>query len=213
MTRKAPRLFIVFISAAITACGASPREVQVGEGIISRMDPVDAAVQQDCARHGPGRVILGLSVGPGGKIDRARLLDNTGSRDLGFCVMAACVKAQFPKARPFEFTYSFDPRVASRRGLKVSGPVAVQVAWQVINVNSRDVDNCMASHGAPGQSGSLTAQFSIQGTGAVRGARVTESDLGNDALERCVVEAIRSWRFPEPRNKGVADVRFWGQAC
>lgn len=48
----------------------------------------------------------------------------------------------------------------------------------------------------PGLKGGVTVQWNIDPSGAVSGASVASSSLGNLRVEGCVVRQVRSWRFP-----------------
>lgn len=204
MIRLAASILLIFAAG----CGSSPRIARVDDGIISSMIPVEEEMRQRCARHGGGRVTLRLEVGNTGRIDRATLLQNTGERRLGFCAMAACARARFEPGPPFEFIYTFEPAVTTRRAMKVEGGLAPDVVWQGVNARAARIDECMEAHGAAGQRGEIAVRFSIQGTGAVRGARVLRSTLGNDSLERCVLERVSSLVFPAPEGDGNVDVSY-----
>lgn len=60
----------------------------------------------------------------------------------------------------------------------------------------------------PSLEGKVTVAWTIDGTGSVSVAQIAESGLKNDAVERCIVDRVRSWRFPEPAGGGEVAITF-----
>lgn len=56
--------------------------------------------------------------------------------------------------------------------------------------------------------GKVVVRFVVNPRGAVRSARPQRSTLGNRAVERCIVAAVRRWRFPRPRGGGIVIVTY-----
>jgi TonB family protein len=56
--------------------------------------------------------------------------------------------------------------------------------------------------------GKVAVLFTIDSTGAVSEAKVSESSLGNRATEQCMLSRIQRWKFPEPEGGGVVTVAF-----
>ena len=50
--------------------------------------------------------------------------------------------------------------------------------------------------------------WTIDPTGGVSEANVSESSIGNANVESCIVQRIRRWKFPEPSGGGVVNVTF-----
>lgn len=59
-----------------------------------------------------------------------------------------------------------------------------------------------------GLTGRLAVQFSVMPDGSVRTATVASSTLGNEAVEACVVAAVRRWQFPGVLDRGEAIVTY-----
>ncbi len=60
----------------------------------------------------------------------------------------------------------------------------------------------------PNLRGRVGVRFTIIPTGAVADARVQESDLGSEVVERCVVQVMSTLKFPKPRGGGVVVVSY-----
>ncbi|MCX7674839.1 MAG: TonB family protein, partial [Bdellovibrionaceae bacterium] len=57
----------------------------------------------------------------------------------------------------------------------------------------------------PGLAGRVTVDFVIGGNGLVKSARVSSSTLNDSSVENCIVQRLRSWKFPVP--DGGVDVQ------
>lgn len=60
----------------------------------------------------------------------------------------------------------------------------------------------------PSLAGKVTVAWTIDGTGAVSIAQVAESGLKNDAVEQCIVDRVRAWKFPEPQGGQEVAITF-----
>lgn len=60
----------------------------------------------------------------------------------------------------------------------------------------------------PELAGKVTVAWTIDGTGNVSVAAIAESGLKSDAVERCIVDRVRAWRFPEPPGGGEVAITF-----
>jgi TonB family protein len=60
----------------------------------------------------------------------------------------------------------------------------------------------------PSLSGKVSVAWTIDSAGAVPEANVSESSIGSPAVEKCMTDRIRRWKFPEPRGGGTVDVTF-----
>jgi TonB family protein len=59
----------------------------------------------------------------------------------------------------------------------------------------------------PNLSGKVTVSFTIDPTGAVSDADISQSTLGDAALEQCMLARVRTWKFPEPKG-GVCVIHY-----
>lgn len=56
--------------------------------------------------------------------------------------------------------------------------------------------------------GKMTLAFSIMPNGTTAEARVSNSSLGDSALEQCIATKMARWKFPQPKDGGVVDVAY-----
>jgi TonB family protein len=89
----------------------------------------------------------------------------------------------------------------------VSGLLAPAAVRRVVEAGLATVDRCATGGGPPGdRGGRLTLRFVIGGSGRVLAVEVTASADRDAAVERCLVQAVRAWRFPAPEGGGIVRV-------
>ena len=76
---------------------------------------------------------------------------------------------------------------------------------QLIQEQHRSVRSCYESQlkRTPKLEGSIDVRFKITHWGRVGRTKVTDNKLSNRRVRRCVVKAIRKWRFPFTQKGGV----------
>ncbi|MEO1335084.1 MAG: AgmX/PglI C-terminal domain-containing protein, partial [Myxococcota bacterium] len=60
----------------------------------------------------------------------------------------------------------------------------------------------------PGLFGKVSTLFVISAEGGVNQAKVEQTTLKNEKVERCVLSKIRTWKFPKPRGGGIVVVKY-----
>lgn len=92
----------------------------------------------------------------------------------------------------------------------VMGSLDPELIRQVIHRNRGQIRHCYESQLAqfPKLSGSVTVKFVIAASGTVASSQVAKSDLGNNELEACVTDRVRTWLFPKPKGGGVVVVTY-----
>lgn len=60
----------------------------------------------------------------------------------------------------------------------------------------------------PTLAGRVEVQFTISAQGEVIAAVVAKSTMNHPVLERCVVAAVRRWKFPKPLGGGIVIVSY-----
>ena len=70
----------------------------------------------------------------------------------------------------------------------------------------RCYDQALPTH--PGLAGKTSIQWMVGEKGQVVSVERLYSTHGASTLDACIVELIRSWRFPEPRGGGIAVVTY-----
>jgi TonB family protein len=76
--------------------------------------------------------------------------------------------------------------------------------------HSNELKNCyelelQKDHGLTGR---VAVQFSVMPDGSVGKAAVSSSTLGNQAVEACMVAAVRRWQFPAMPDRDEAIVTY-----
>lgn len=90
------------------------------------------------------------------------------------------------------------------------GALDKDVIRRVVRAHLSEVRACYEAGLAkdPTIKGRVSIQFTIAPTGAVAGAVVHESEMGDAQVGRCIAGAVESWRFPEPEGGGNVTVTY-----
>ncbi|MFW2389375.1 MAG: TonB family protein [Polyangiales bacterium] len=101
------------------------------------------------------------------------------------------------------------PQVRSG-GAEVRGSLSKEVIRRVVRRHINEVKFCYEQqlNARPDLSGRVTTRFLISPTGSVQSAMVASSSLRNEAVESCIVRAVRRWTFPAPDGGGVVVVNY-----
>jgi TonB family protein len=101
------------------------------------------------------------------------------------------------------------PQVRSG-GAEVRGSLSKEVIRRVVRRHINEVKFCYEQqlNARPDLSGRVTTRFVISPTGSVQSAMVANSSLRNEAVESCIVRAVRRWTFPAPDGGGVVVVNY-----
>lgn len=80
----------------------------------------------------------------------------------------------------------------------------------VIKANLAQIKACYERNlqGNRGIQGRVATQWVIGSDGRVRSSDVVNSTLGHSPTETCIVQAIRRWKFPFPRNGSTVNVNY-----
>jgi TonB family protein len=92
----------------------------------------------------------------------------------------------------------------------VIGGLDKDVIAKVIRRHQNEIKYCYESelNKNPSLAGKVAVAFTIDPTGAVSEATVTETTLNNSTAENCMLSRIRRWKFPEPKGGGVVAVTY-----
>jgi TonB family protein len=98
--------------------------------------------------------------------------------------------------------------IQEKRGIGVA--LDKSVIAKVIRRHWNEIKYCYETglNQDPHLAGKVAVAFTINGTGAVSAADVSESSLGNRKVEECMTTDIKRWRFPEPRGGGQVFVTY-----
>ncbi len=92
----------------------------------------------------------------------------------------------------------------------VKGSLSKDVIRRVVRRHLNEVKFCYEKQLSkrPDLTGRVTVRFIISGNGAVQGAAVDETSLGDPIVEQCIAQAVRRWSFPSPEDGGIVIVRY-----
>jgi len=92
----------------------------------------------------------------------------------------------------------------------IVGGLDREVIMKVIKRHQNEIKFCYEAElqKNPALAGKIAVAWTIDPAGLVSEASVSESSMGNEAVEGCVLERIRRWKFPEPAAGGVVAVTF-----
>jgi TonB family protein len=95
-------------------------------------------------------------------------------------------------------------------GAEVRGSLSKEVIRRVVHRHINEVKFCYEQqlNARPDLQGRVTTKFVISPTGSVQSAMVDSSTLRNEAVESCIVRAVRRWTFPAPDGGGVVVVNY-----
>ncbi|MBL9038737.1 MAG: AgmX/PglI C-terminal domain-containing protein [Archangium sp.] len=93
---------------------------------------------------------------------------------------------------------------------KVVGGLDKDVIMKVIKRHQNEIKFCYEQElqKNPTLAGKVAVAWTIDPSGAVSEANVSESSMANTNVESCIAQRIRRWKFPEPAGGGVVNVTF-----
>lgn len=92
----------------------------------------------------------------------------------------------------------------------VVGGLSKEVIAKVIKRHQNEIKYCYETElqKTPDLSGKVAVSWTIDPSGSVSDAQVSESTMNNSTAEQCMLSKIRRWKFPEPEGGGVVQVAF-----
>lgn len=92
----------------------------------------------------------------------------------------------------------------------VIGGLDKDVIMKVIKRHQNEIKFCYEQElqKNPSLGGKVAVAWTIDPSGGVSEANVSESSIGNANVESCIVQRIRRWKFPEPAGGGIVNVTF-----
>lgn len=81
---------------------------------------------------------------------------------------------------------------------------------ETMNAHLTEVRDCYdrAGHAQRYAAGKVTLRFLVAGDGSPRDVLIVENDLGNYAVERCVVDVCRRIKFPAPEGRKATTFEY-----
>ena len=92
----------------------------------------------------------------------------------------------------------------------VDGHLDRETIQRVIRQHRREVRDCYQRElqRTPDLAGRVVVNFTIDPEGNVAHGEITESEMGSELVEECIVRRIRRWRFPAPSTPGLVRVTY-----
>jgi TonB family protein len=92
----------------------------------------------------------------------------------------------------------------------VVGGLDKDVIMKVIKRHQNEIKFCYEQElqKDPKLGGKVAVAWTIDPSGGVSEANVSESSIGNANVESCILQRIRRWKFPEPTGGGIVNVTF-----
>ena len=92
----------------------------------------------------------------------------------------------------------------------VTGSLDKRIIQKVVNQHKSEIKGCYEKElvKKKGLQGKITLKWTIDATGGVPNAFVTETTMNNSSVENCLVNSITHWRFPAPKGGGIVIVSY-----
>jgi len=92
----------------------------------------------------------------------------------------------------------------------IMGSLSMEIIRRVIRSHRDQIKYCYSKEltRAPNLRGKVAVKFTISPKGYVTQATVSQTTLRNAAVERCITQKIRTWKFPEPKGGGIVIVNY-----
>ncbi len=175
-----------------------------GIEILRRTDAVftEGGGNSDSAKMGEGFGFGGLGLtgtGRGG--------GGHGEGSIGYGRLATI--GTLPAARSLE-KRAIAPRMMATQPMMIGGSLPRGVVKRVVGRRTNELRGCYNEYLRidPELEGRVEVQFIIDGTGKVVGAAVTDSTLGHNPVEECILEVVLGWEFPTVASGGIVAVTY-----
>jgi hypothetical protein len=92
----------------------------------------------------------------------------------------------------------------------VMGSLSMEIIRQVIASHRDQIKYCYSQelNRNPNLAGKVAVKFTISPKGYVTQASVAQTTLNNAAVENCITQKVRTWKFPEPKGGGIVIVNY-----
>jgi outer membrane biosynthesis protein TonB len=94
---------------------------------------------------------------------------------------------------------------AVSRNIGAQGTIDKEAVAKVINSHLHEVSSCYerALLKTPGLAGKIVLEWQITTSGSVGYAKTKSSSMQSPAVESCILQALKTWRFPPAKGAGV----------
>jgi len=92
----------------------------------------------------------------------------------------------------------------------IMGSLSMEIIRRVIRSHRDQIKYCYSKELTrnPNLAGKVSVKFTISPKGYVTQATVSQTSLHNSSVESCIVQKIRTWKFPEPKGGGIVIVNY-----
>jgi hypothetical protein len=92
----------------------------------------------------------------------------------------------------------------------IMGSLSMEVIRRVIRSHRDQIKYCYSRELTrdPNLAGKVAVKFTISPRGYITQAAVSQTSLNNAAVERCITQKIRTWKFPRPQGGGIVIVNY-----
>jgi TonB family protein len=101
------------------------------------------------------------------------------------------------------------PQPADKIDIK-RGSLDKEIIRRVVRRHLNEIRYCyqVELQHQPELKGRVVVQFTIASTGQVVLSKINSSSLNNSGVEQCIVQAVRRWAFPKPKDGGMVVVSY-----
>lgn len=94
---------------------------------------------------------------------------------------------------------------AATRNIGAQGSIDKEAVAKVINSHLHEVSSCYerALLKTPGLAGKIVLEWQITLTGTVGFAKTKSSTMQSPAVEACIIQSLKTWKFPPAKGAGV----------
>lgn len=120
-------------------------------------------------------------------------------------ITAAAINADVSLGKKKGTIIKFQPRTP-----EVNGTIDKRIIQKIVRQHTGELRSCYERELAKvkGLNGRIVAVWIIDMNGSVTKAGIKESTMNNSNVENCMVNFIKSWRFPIPKGGGMASVEY-----
>lgn len=120
-------------------------------------------------------------------------------------ITTAAINADVSLGKKKGTIIKFQPRTP-----EVNGTIDKRIIQKIVRQHTGELRSCYERELAKvkGLNGRIVAVWVIDMHGSVTKAGIKESTMNNSNVENCMVNFIKSWRFPIPKGGGMASVEY-----
>lgn len=120
-------------------------------------------------------------------------------------ITTAAINADVSLGKKKGTIIKFQPRTP-----EVNGTIDKRIIQKIVRQHTGEIRSCYERELAKvkGLNGRIVAVWIIDMHGSVTKAGIKESTMNNSNVENCMVNFIKSWRFPIPKGGGMASVEY-----